>query len=313
MKNCELNFFNLRKQANIHSIMANRPFLFGGNAPGATTSKYLVEFKAGKMEMKGKMVHPIKRKGCVYVNQTEDNLIHFCWKDRQSGNVEDHLIIFPEDAEFKRVAQCTTGRVYVLKFKSGERLRFYWLQEPKEDKDDEFCKKVNEYLNHPPAPGSRSAAPGSGQGLGSLANFSELANESELHNLLNNMNPQQLMQMLGGVGLGNQSASSLAGLLGNVGGQGSGSARTRNPASASGAPASPAAAPVTPSPTSNNPPSKPAASATPTSPAPSASSGTLTERLTEHHLRIECAQEGPGECGPEHGHQLRSLEDAPVQ
>ena len=60
-----------------------------GNASGRSQSKNLVEFRAGKMYMKGKMVHPDKRKGLVYVYQSEDSLMHFCWKDRTSGNVED--------------------------------------------------------------------------------------------------------------------------------------------------------------------------------------------------------------------------------
>lgn len=51
--------------------------------------KHLVEFKAGKMFMKGTMVHPDKKKGLLYVYQSDDALMHFCWKDRQSGTVED--------------------------------------------------------------------------------------------------------------------------------------------------------------------------------------------------------------------------------
>lgn len=62
--------------------------LFGSNA-GRSQSKNLVEFRAGKMYMKGKMVHPDKRKGLVYVYQSEDSLMHFCWKDRSSGNAEE--------------------------------------------------------------------------------------------------------------------------------------------------------------------------------------------------------------------------------
>lgn len=38
------------------------------------------------------------------------------------------LIIFPDDCEFKRVNQCTTGRVYVLKFKAGSKKMFFWMQ-----------------------------------------------------------------------------------------------------------------------------------------------------------------------------------------
>ena len=58
------------------------------------------------------------------------------------------LIIFPDDIEFKRVTQCTTGRVYILKFKSSNRKFFFWMQEPKTDKDEEHCKKVLENIPH---------------------------------------------------------------------------------------------------------------------------------------------------------------------
>ena len=61
--------------------------LFGAAASSRTKS--LVEFKAGKMTLKGKMVHPDKRKGLVYVYQSDDSLMHFCWKDRSTGIVED--------------------------------------------------------------------------------------------------------------------------------------------------------------------------------------------------------------------------------
>ena len=43
----------------------------------------------------------------------------------------------------KRVPQCTTGRVFLLKFRDSTTRRFfYWLQEPKEDKDEDLLKKV---------------------------------------------------------------------------------------------------------------------------------------------------------------------------
>ena len=56
--------------------------------------------------------------------------------------------------EYKAVKQCKTGRVFILKFKNSSRKLFFWMQEPKSDKDEELMKKVNDFLNNPPAPGS---------------------------------------------------------------------------------------------------------------------------------------------------------------
>uniref|UniRef100_A0A672YQB8 Proteasomal ubiquitin receptor ADRM1-like n=1 Tax=Sphaeramia orbicularis TaxID=375764 RepID=A0A672YQB8_9TELE len=161
-----------------------------------SSSKYLVEFRAGKMTMKGSTVTPDKRKGQVYIQQTDDSLIHFCWKDRTTGNVDDDLIIFPDDCEFKRVNQCTTGRVYVLKFKAGSKRLFFWMQEPKTDKDEEYCRKVNEYLNNPPMPGALGSGGSGGHDL------SALGGEGGLQSLLGNMSHNQLMQLIGPTGLG---------------------------------------------------------------------------------------------------------------
>lgn len=63
------------------------PSLVSGSR--GTSSKYLVEFRAGKMTLKGNTVTPDKRKGSVYIQQSDDSLIHFCWKDRTTGNVDD--------------------------------------------------------------------------------------------------------------------------------------------------------------------------------------------------------------------------------
>lgn len=68
--------------------MAGGTALFS-NSSSRNQNKNLVEFKAGKMTMKGKMVHPDKRKGLLYIFQSEDSLMHFCWKERTTNVVED--------------------------------------------------------------------------------------------------------------------------------------------------------------------------------------------------------------------------------
>lgn len=80
----------LSLQQSVHLIMASGA-LFPSMVSGSrgSSSKYLVEFRAGKMTMKGSTVTPDKRKGQVYIQQTDDSLIHFCWKDRTTGNVDD--------------------------------------------------------------------------------------------------------------------------------------------------------------------------------------------------------------------------------
>ncbi|XP_028265645.1 proteasomal ubiquitin receptor ADRM1-like isoform X2 [Parambassis ranga] len=253
------------------------PSLVSGSR--GSSSKYLVEFRAGKMTLKGNTVTPDKRKGTVYIQQSDDSLIHFCWKDRTTGNVDDDLIIFPDDCEFKRVNQCTTGRVYVLKFKAGSKRLFFWMQEPKTDKDEEHCRKVNEYLNNPPIPG----APGSGGGSGH--ELSALGGEGGLQNLLGNMSHNQLMQLigptgLGGLGLGALAGPGLANLLGSGGpatSSSSSSSRSQSAAatpsggatrqSSSQTPTTPAAPPASAPSSTSAAPSTPAPAQTPVAPA----------------------------------------------
>lgn len=193
--------------------MASRGALFGSSAPGVGSTggnKHIVEMRAGKMNLKGRTVYPDKRKGLLYVYQSDDSLMHFCWQDRSTGVVEDDLIIFPDDCEYVKVPQCTTGRVYLLKFKSSNRRFFFWLQEPSADKDEEKCKLINKCLNHPneiPQQGGTSI-------------------EQDFQQLLNNMSQTQLMHLLGNSGQG------LSSLLGSISRPSTGgSARTSaNPA-----------------------------------------------------------------------------------
>jgi len=128
----------------------------------------LVEFKAGKMTFSNNKVTPDKRKGLVQLTQSPDSLIHFIWKDRTTGAIEDDLIIFPEEATMKKISQCTTGRIFLLEFKASSKKHFFWLQESKDDKDDEYIKKINEYINSPPNPDQGASSGASVPGLGGI-------------------------------------------------------------------------------------------------------------------------------------------------
>lgn len=159
-------------------------------------NKYLVEFWVGKMFLKGIIVILDKWKGLVYIQQMDDLFIYFCWKDRMFGNVEDDLIIFFDDCEFKWVLQCFSGRVYVLKFKVGFKWFFFWMQEFKIDQDEEYCWKVNEYLNNFLMFGVLGVSGSSGY------EFFVLGGEGGLQSLLGNMSYSQFMQFIGLVGFG---------------------------------------------------------------------------------------------------------------
>jgi hypothetical protein len=124
------------------TIMAN---LFAQTA----TKDSLVEFRAGRLwkDANGSTVRADKRKGLVIVKKTsDDQLIHFMWKDRATGNVDLDLIVFPEDAVWRRLKECTTGRVYLLEFKTGSK-NFFWMQEPNASKDDEYADALTEAIN----------------------------------------------------------------------------------------------------------------------------------------------------------------------
>ncbi|TNN73301.1 Proteasomal ubiquitin receptor ADRM1 [Liparis tanakae] len=299
-------FFSLSSSSSVLFIMASGA-LFPSMASGSrgSSSKYLVEFRAGKMTMKGSTVTPDKRKGQVYIQQTDDSLIHFCWKDRTTGNVDDDLIIFPDDCEFKRVSQCTTGRVYVLKFKAGSKRLFFWIQEPKTDKDEEHCRKVNEYLNNPPMPGALGSGGSGGHDL------SALGGEGGLQSLLGNMSHNQLMQLIGPTGLGGigglgaLAGPGLANLLG--GGGGSSSSSSSSVPAASNSSTSPSTA-VTPTSTSTSATSRLGSTPVPTTPITPSATSAASPTATTPSTPVVSSVAAAGATSPAQPIQLRDLQ-----
>ncbi|KAI8139809.1 proteasome complex subunit Rpn13 ubiquitin receptor-domain-containing protein [Fennellomyces sp. T-0311] len=117
--------------------------------PTAQRPKHLVQFNAGKCIREGNMLKPDLRKGMVYMDQTDDQLMHFYWKERKASEPEEERIIFPDEAEFVRVTECTTGRVYSLNYKSSGEKLFFWMQNKSDDKDEEHVTRVNRLINDP--------------------------------------------------------------------------------------------------------------------------------------------------------------------
>ncbi|TPP62408.1 Adhesion regulating molecule 1 [Fasciola gigantica] len=119
--------------------------------PQVPPPRHLLQFKAGKMTQgSDNWVHADPRKGWVYVYQSGDGKLHFTWIDRKTCLVEDDFVIAPKQAEFRKVLQCTTGRVYLLKLKDSKRF-FIWMQEPNAKKDENICTRINDYIEFLPA------------------------------------------------------------------------------------------------------------------------------------------------------------------
>ncbi|UMM22020.1 hypothetical protein L5515_003450 [Caenorhabditis briggsae] len=142
------------------------------NARSTTSSSgHIVEFKAGRSRLDAGSADTMRKvvaeptKGLVYIKQSNDMLIHFCWKNRETGALVDDLIIFPDDAEFKAVTGCPDGKVYMLKFRSSGEMKLFWLQDSTPDVDKDLVRKVNDALNKPP-----TSRPSASRSSGSTTN-----------------------------------------------------------------------------------------------------------------------------------------------
>lgn len=98
------------------------------------------------------LVTPDLQKGMITLARTNDNLVNFQWSDRASNSVDNGLILFPDDVEFKKVDTGRSGdRVYMLKWRTGGKVLMFWMQDKSTSKDVENCTKFNEFINNPRA------------------------------------------------------------------------------------------------------------------------------------------------------------------
>lgn len=133
------------------------------------------------------------------MDQDDTALMHLYWKERKATSPEDDLIIFPGEADFIPVTQCTTGRVYQLTFKSSEQKHFYWMQAKSSEKDEEIASKVNGLINDPESVMSDERSEG-GNGGGNIDMASFLGSNAEGLAGLNQVELLQYLQTVGGQG-----------------------------------------------------------------------------------------------------------------
>lgn len=111
----------------------------------------LLAFKAGRaIRREGtNFVDPNPTKGAIILQNGDDGLLHFIWKNRSTNEVEEDLILFPSDATFVKVLESSWGRTYVLKFSSSNQRHFFWMQDASTTKDEEFVRHLNHFLEDP--------------------------------------------------------------------------------------------------------------------------------------------------------------------
>jgi 26S proteasome regulatory subunit N13 len=105
-----------------------------------TTAEPLIQFKAGRVEYdeNTREATPKRGQGTIKVAKNPDDpmLFSFVWEPRGSHRTvagpdeRDELLLFPGDAQWVHLKQCTTGRVFALKFKSSSQKHLFWMQSP---------------------------------------------------------------------------------------------------------------------------------------------------------------------------------------
>ncbi|ORX50927.1 adhesion regulating molecule [Hesseltinella vesiculosa] len=168
--------------------------------PTPQRQSHLVEFKAGKCIRENNTLKPDVRKGIVYMDRSDDQLMHFHWKERNGSEAEDDWIIFPDEAEMIKVNECTTGRVYVLKFKSSNQKFFYWMQSSSDDKDQEVVNKVNRLINDPQSVINESRGSGRMEFGNDSHDLMQILGDGSQDISMSQENLMQFLQAAGGYG-----------------------------------------------------------------------------------------------------------------
>uniref|UniRef100_A0A5S6QU51 Pru domain-containing protein n=1 Tax=Trichuris muris TaxID=70415 RepID=A0A5S6QU51_TRIMR len=87
-------------------------------------------------------------KGLFYLYEDENGFVCHCWKDRESGSIENERMLLPGEAEFTKLPEYAPLRVYQMTFVTEAEKLYYWMQEKDESSDEARCNAANEILNY---------------------------------------------------------------------------------------------------------------------------------------------------------------------
>jgi len=84
-----------------------------------------------------------KKRGKIKCIKDETGVFHLTWHNRISKQQELDLTIFPGTAKWEKVEECKDGRVFLLRLLDAKRKHFFWMQEPTDEKDEEYSTNIN--------------------------------------------------------------------------------------------------------------------------------------------------------------------------
>mmetsp|Transcript_13127 Transcript_13127/g.18139 ORF Transcript_13127/g.18139 Transcript_13127/m.18139 type:complete len:306 (-) Transcript_13127:220-1137(-) len=131
----------------------------------------IVEFKAGILKKNGTTVTADPRRGTVtLLESAADGMTRIQWRTRPGGNLVTDLVVIPNDATVEKVPECKTGRVILVRMRSSQKMLFFWMQEPKDEKDQEIVDKMK---NAFASSRGQGAGMGAGAGMGGAGSMEQ--------------------------------------------------------------------------------------------------------------------------------------------
>lgn len=124
----------------------------GGGSGANRSSRYHLEFNAGRSILQNRTIVSEPAKGVIQIMTADQGVMTLYHRDRASGNLLDEAMLFPGSVKLARVEQCTTGRVYVLRFDGSSRKMFFWMQDGDSSKDAEIVAKFRELIGQEDTP-----------------------------------------------------------------------------------------------------------------------------------------------------------------